>query len=1138
LIRGEQYKVDEAGGASLVIVVWLLSLSSSASAPVGNGRSEGVSVRQTSDSSGPVTTSILRGFGKPTINRRLTNSLPTDLSTMAKQPDDASSDSSSSSDSESNEDGSAVVQSSDDDDAEIEESEQTTTNSLPTAPSITANTKMNNNTQAAASFLSKSWAIQTSHVPIYTGGKVVATTMPIRSDSDDDQSTTPRMRRLLVLPVSGDLAIVDAARGRTLTTVRGDNENDDDDDDVDRQGITAYCCSSTTSSKMMIFACSRDLLLKQYEVTCSANDNSSTKKEALEDETIEQKNNTTTTTEATDDIDPTTWSVSLLQSWGKCGHTLPVTQMSLHVSGTFLATGSVDGSVRLWDVRGAFTTHVFRPLATNTHGMPAVTALEWMPSRRQLIVGIGRDDGSVMIHNLHDTTNDQQHVVVLQEHVSAVTCLGWTTDGTLMVTAGRDAVLNLWKLHESSSSSNNKPRMAKNVKAAAAVVVVTTKYERIHTLPIYEQIEGMEILPMNHGVVVATAGSKGVVRLWKIVAGDSATKKQQHLELLAEQPASQAFGEQRGGYLELHKCQVDNTEQLLVADAENNLSFLALLENQPLLTVNRTIVGHNDDILDLKIIPSINNQKQRIVVATNSAKVSIFDLQDFSCQVLDRHTATVLCVDVSPCGRYVATSGKDRQMRVWNLGTNGCVALAVGHTEAVGAVALSRKVGSYELTGKAANNGGGAFVVTASMDRTLKRWNLPGSKELNRRDDGSDPLELQASHSARAHEKDINIVSIAPNDLLIATGSQDKTVKLWKSSDLSLLATLKGHKRGVWDCQFSSYDRVLATSSGDRTVKLWSLSDKYSCVRTFQGHLASVLRIRFLSGGLQFVSSGADGLIKLWTIRTSQCETTLDGHSDKVWAMDLSTSNGTLVSGGGDSKIVVWRDTTKAVEQAEKASAAESIVLDQQLANHLRHKEYSKAFAIALQRDKPHHVLKVLTALVDEEVGKGGSGLESLRREARKWSDDRISQILRYCRDWNTRARNSNIAMLVCKAVVSVFPVSKLVGINGVPEVVAGIIPYSERHFDRLDRLHTSTYLLDFVLASMGGIEASKDVNEFMVWEQTSRLVLPPKTIDGRTQVGGMIMSASQTLASSVADETAEDNEEPLTVGYSDSDSD
>jgi hypothetical protein len=69
-------------------------------------------------------------------------------------------------------------------------------------------------------------------------------------------------------------------------------------------------------------------------------------------------------------------------------------------------------------------------------------------------------------------------------------------------------------------------------------------------------------------------------------------------------------------------------------------------------------------------------------------------------------------------------------MRVWSRPMDKdsmwhCVAIATGLTEAVGSTSLSCKEGRYEVGGKAAKNGGGAFVVTASVDHTMKRWNLP-----------------------------------------------------------------------------------------------------------------------------------------------------------------------------------------------------------------------------------------------------------------------------------------------------------------------------------------------------------------------------------------------------------------------------
>lgn len=120
-------------------------------------------------------------------------------------------------------------------------------------------------------------------------------------------------------------------------------------------------------------------------------------------------------------------------------------------------------------------------------------------------------------------------------------------------------------------------------------------------------------------------------------------------------------------------------------------------------------------------------------------------------------------------------------------------------------------------------------------------------------------------------------------------------------------------------------------------MKLWSITD-FSCLRTFQGHTASVLSVAFVSAGAQLVSGGADGLVKVWTVRSDECEATLDAHTDKVWALTTAkaparkrrhrggeeeeegeesdveekgpNSGLVVVSGGADSVMNVWKDVT------------------------------------------------------------------------------------------------------------------------------------------------------------------------------------------------------------------------------------
>ena len=258
-----------------------------------------------------------------------------------------------------------------------------------------------------------------------------------------------------------------------------------------------------------------------------------------------------------------------------------------------------------------------------------------------------------------------------------------------------------------------------------------------------------------------------------------------------------------------------------------------------------------------------------------------------------------------------------------------CTGLAVGHADAVNTVGLSQLGYSYQAHT--------AILVSGSSDKTLKRWSVPTASEGTK----TEGTSLKCTHTVKAHDADITSVAVSANDALVASGSQDKTVRLWRSSDLTPLATLSGHKRGVWRVRFSPVDRCLASCSGDRTVRLWSVTD-YSCLRTFQGHTSSVLALVFVNNGQQLLSGSSDGLIRVWTIRTGECESTLDKHTDKVWALAAPVSEGWFVSGGSDSSIVVWKDVTSEEERARVLAAEELLRTEQQMQNDLRNGRYGK----------------------------------------------------------------------------------------------------------------------------------------------------------------------------------------------------
>lgn len=95
--------------------------------------------------------------------------------------------------------------------------------------------------------------------------------------------------------------------------------------------------------------------------------------------------------------------------------------------------------------------------------------------------------------------------------------------------------------------------------------------------------------------------------------------------------------------------------------------------------------------------------------------------------------------------------------------------------------------------------------------------------------------------------QDVNSVAVSPNDKLLASGSQDRTAKLWSltaDGTVSLLGVFRGHRRGVWALCFSPVDQVLVTSSADGTTKLWSLQD-FSCLKVGSGDKLDCVSARF-----------------------------------------------------------------------------------------------------------------------------------------------------------------------------------------------------------------------------------------------------------------------------------------------------
>eukprot|EP00455_Lapot_gusevi_P043756 TRINITY_DN5368_c0_g1_i8.p1 TRINITY_DN5368_c0_g1~~TRINITY_DN5368_c0_g1_i8.p1 ORF type:complete len:584 (+),score=172.12 TRINITY_DN5368_c0_g1_i8:184-1935(+) len=534
---------------------------------------------------------------------------------------------------------------------------------------------------------------------------------------------------------------------------------------------------------------------------------------------------------------------------------------------------------------------------------------------------------------------------------------------------------------------------------------------------------------------------------------------------------------------------------LISVSAEHNLYFWKLANFSRV----KLLIGFNDEILNVKLFPDGTHA----AVATNSEQIRVYNLSTLSAELLVGHTDIVLSLDISSDGRFLVSSSKDHTVRVWHCDFSDpvrpayrCVAVGVGHTEPVGAVACSRK----PITAT-------SYFVSASKDRTLKVWRFaPILEQLSadEKEASSEALKLVSDVGVVAHDKDINCVAISPNDKLIATASADKSIKLWNRSDLSLAGALRGHKRGVWSIEFSTVDKCIASASSDRTVKVWSVTD-FTCLKTFEGHAGGVLNVQFFNHGMQLMSTGTDGALKLWTIKTNECANTFpDDHSDKVWALAMSRDQRTMLTGGADSTLNLWCDVTEEEMEMAQAAEADRLLQEQQLSNCLLDKDYGQAVAIALRLKQPRRLFTILEEMihVEAEDDMKDSSLPShirsdlvhltgvvseaeaahrlqlaqqayqprsriLERLVRGLTVEQITEVLNYVRDWNTNGKHCFVAHRVLAALTRTLPPSKLKQSPQLKEVVKGVIAYSERHLTRLDALLQKSFLIDYTVLAM-----------------------------------------------------------------------
>uniref|UniRef100_T1HYR4 U5 small nuclear ribonucleoprotein 40 kDa protein n=2 Tax=Rhodnius prolixus TaxID=13249 RepID=T1HYR4_RHOPR len=258
---------------------------------------------------------------------------------------------------------------------------------------------------------------------------------------------------------------------------------------------------------------------------------------------------------------------------------------------------------------------------------------------------------------------------------------------------------------------------------------------------------------------------------------------------------------------------------------------------------------------------------------------------------LEGHQGDIFSVAFHPEGKYLASTGFDRQIYIWNVyGECENISTLTGHSGAIMDLHFSTD---------------GNTIFTCSTDNTVAMWDLIAGQRIKK---------------LKGHTGFVN--SCYPTrrgTQLIVSGSDDCSIKVWDPRKKGKATTLVNPYQ-VLTVSFNDTAEQVFSSGIDNDIKIWDLRNN-AIVNKLRGHTDSVTGMALSSDGSYLLTNSMDNNLRIWDVRPfapqERCVKILSGHQHNFEKNLLRCSwspDGSKVSAGsGDRFVYVWDTTTRRI---------------------------------------------------------------------------------------------------------------------------------------------------------------------------------------------------------------------------------
>ncbi len=277
----------------------------------------------------------------------------------------------------------------------------------------------------------------------------------------------------------------------------------------------------------------------------------------------------------------------------------------------------------------------------------------------------------------------------------------------------------------------------------------------------------------------------------------------------------------------------------------------------------------------------------KVLTASNDLTVKLWDVQ--TSQLLKTYSGfdadsygrrDIYSLNVSPDGKRFITTGTDCIIRIWDIASGEIV------KEWDGEHSWNCSSDGWCGATNARYAGDGKYIITCDFGGKVKVWDKEGNfiKDIE------------------GHDLEVKAVDISSDRQYIATGSRDKTVKLWDFNTAQLIKVFKGHTGAVNQVNFAA-DGSILTASEDQTAKLWDLAG--NILLNIDGHGDNVRTAAFSPNRPYIITASHDKTAKIWD-RRGKLVNTLSEYGQELRSAYFSPDGKMVITASKDKTATVW----------------------------------------------------------------------------------------------------------------------------------------------------------------------------------------------------------------------------------------